>query len=84
MTKILQQELKAFYWAVHKCFKGRGKSQAAWQVIEYSLESTQDDGTQFVLEKGDDEVWQCDVPRLMAVFAAYDMPVVEVAEGGGG
>jgi hypothetical protein len=78
----LRQQLQSFYSDVHSCVKGPDHTRLAWEIVECAIESTQDDGTTFVLDKGNTTV---DGPRLEVVLEKHGLHgTVEIATATGG
>ena len=74
----LYQQLQLFYSEVHKCFKGKGSQAMAWTLIENAIESSQDGGTFFRIEREPSCKVIVDHERLAKVLDYHHMGAVEI------
>lgn len=72
--------LQSFYKDVHECVSGRkhDREETAWDIIKCAIESTQDDGTTFVLEIDENSTAVVDAIELERVLENYNMNYVSV------
>ena len=72
--------LQSFYDDVQSCVSGKpaDRDALAWEIIELAIESTQDGGTTFVIERDPSSTAKVDTRELERVLENYNMNYVEV------